>query len=74
MVQVSQKFLDISTETFRDNGTIIGGMGRPYGNRRLNKPISVMWHDRGKGPLKRPLRPYCQCNTSICSVYALPGE
>ena len=32
----------LGTETFRDNGIIIGGMGRPYGNRRLNKPFK--WH------------------------------
>ena len=29
----------LGTETFRDNVMSIGDMGRPYGNRRMNKPF-----------------------------------
>ena len=32
----------LGTETFRDHVMSIGDMGRPYGNRRLNKPFK--WH------------------------------
>ena len=56
------------TETFRDNGIIMGGMGRPYGNRRLTKPISGMWHDRGKGSRKRA--PLCAHIVHVTHPYA----